>query len=187
MKRSYPANSVDRDNLISVRVQSDVVEVSALNPADSMIMDVFKRLGLTVTIPPGAKEAFRVATQPPNGGPIVEVIRPTPEADFYIIAMGIAVAKEYQDALRSLPPERRREFLLRLKKDILRYEVDMAFLPPDKEVPEAVQVTRLVFADGLDPNRLLDNYYKVRNAGLDFMITLADTFRDVQKGRTTYL
>jgi len=44
-----------------------------------------------------------------------------------------------------------------------------------------------VFADGLDPNRLLDNYYKVRNAGLDFMITLADTFRDVQKGRTTYL
>ncbi|MCI4456295.1 MAG: DUF2299 domain-containing protein [Sulfolobus sp.] len=160
-----------------------------MNPADSMIMDVFKRLGLTVTIPPGAKEAFRIVTQPPNGGPIVEVIRPTPEADFYIIAMGIAVAKEHQDALRSLPPERRREFLLRLKKDILRYEVDMAFLPPDKEVPEAVQISRIVFGPpgGLDPNRLLDYYYKVRNAGLDFMITLADTFRDVRNGGTTYL
>ncbi|MGC9105029.1 MAG: DUF2299 domain-containing protein [Thermoprotei archaeon] len=158
-----------------------------MNQVDSMIVDLMKKLGMNVVFPPGAPEAFRISTSPPMGGPVVEIIRPTKEADFYIIAMGIAVAKEHQDAIRSLPAEKRREFLLELKMEILRYEVDMAFLPPDQEVPQTVQVSRVVFAEGLDPNKLMDYYYKVRNAGLSLIIALVDTFRDSGKGRSSYI
>jgi len=135
-----------------------------------------KKLGLNVVVPPNAPEPFHISTAPPTGMPVLDVVRPK-DAEFYVIAMGIAVHPDHRSALASMKEQDRRRFLLELKRAVASMGVDFAFLPPDAEIPDAVQVSRPVLAEGLDAQRFVDEYYRVRNAGLLVIISFAETFR----------
>lgn len=142
-----------------------------------------RALGLNVMIPPNAPEPFHISTAPPTGVPVVDIVRPK-GAEFYVIAMGIAISPEHKSALSSMKEQERRRFLLDLKRAILSMGVDFAFLPPDAEIPDAVQVSRPVLAQGLDAQKFLEEYYRVRNAGLLVIVTFADSFRQ-RAGQTS--
>ncbi|MEZ0319882.1 MAG: DUF2299 domain-containing protein [Pyrobaculum sp.] len=135
-----------------------------------------KSLGLVVASPPNAPEPFHVSLSPPGGGPVVEVVRPG-GLGVYIVAMGIAVHPDHKAALAAMREEERRRFLLELKKALLQMGVDYAFLPPDAEVPDAVHISKPVPAEGLDSHKFVQEYYRVRNAGLYVIVTFSETLR----------
>ncbi|MCG2872201.1 MAG: DUF2299 domain-containing protein [Sulfolobales archaeon] len=54
--------------------------------------------------------------------------------------------------------------LMELKSDLLRMNVELAFIPPDREVPRTVQIVELAFLDGLTSNEMLNLVALVKNA-----------------------
>jgi len=54
--------------------------------------------------------------------------------------------------------------LRELKSDLLRMNVELAFMPPDREVPRTVQIVELAFLDGLTSNEMLNLVTLVKNA-----------------------
>lgn len=143
---------------------------------DGEIERWLKGLGLKIVVPPNAPEPFHISTSPPTGVPIVDVVRPK-DAEYYVIAMGIAIHPDHKRALSSMKEQDRRRFLLELKRAVLAMGVDFAFIPPDAEVPDFVQISKPVPTAGLDARSFLEEYYRVRNAGLIVMVSFADTFR----------
>ncbi|MEZ0248002.1 MAG: DUF2299 domain-containing protein [Thermoproteus sp.] len=135
-----------------------------------------RSLGLNLVVPPNAPEPFHISVAPPTGLPVVEVVRPK-DANLYVIAMGIAVHPDHKSALASMKEEERRKFLLDLKRAVLQMGVDFAFLPPDAEVPEAIHISKPVLIDGLDAHTFVEEYYRVRNAGLMVIMSFSETFR----------
>ena len=159
-----------------------------MNPLDSQIVEWVKKLGLNATVQPTVgQEAFRVSISPPTGFPVVDIIRPSKEADFYIVIMGIAIAQQHQDALRALSPEQRADFLLDLQMELTKFEVDMAFIPPGVDVPQAIQVSRVLFTDDLNVTSFFNTFYKVRNAGLYVLLAFNKKFKEPVPGGRTYM
>lgn len=147
---------------------------------DDKIREWIKELGLFITIPPQAKEPFHVVVTPPQGmGPALEIVRP-PNQNLYLIIMGIGIHQVHQDALRKMNIEERKKFLTELKYDLLKMGVDFAFLPIDSEIPQAVQISRMVLLENLTANDFINGIYLVRNAGLYVMFKFADTFGAIQ-------
>jgi hypothetical protein len=64
-----------------------------------------------------------------------------------------------EDELKERP-----ELLRELKSDLLRMNVELAFMPPDREVPRTVQIVELAFLDGLTSNEMLNLVALVKNA-----------------------
>jgi len=64
-----------------------------------------------------------------------------------------------EDKLKGRP-----ELLRELKSDLLRMNVELAFMPPDREVPRTVQIVELAFLDGLTSNEMLNLVALVKNA-----------------------
>jgi len=64
-----------------------------------------------------------------------------------------------EDKLKERP-----ELLRELKSDLLRMNVELAFMPPDREVPRTVQIVELAFLDGLTSNEMLNLVALVKNA-----------------------
>ncbi|MCG2888938.1 MAG: DUF2299 domain-containing protein [Sulfolobales archaeon] len=54
--------------------------------------------------------------------------------------------------------------LRELKSDLLRMNVELAFMPPDREVPRTVQIVELAFLDGLTSNEMPNLVALVKNA-----------------------
>ncbi|MCI2415198.1 MAG: DUF2299 family protein [Candidatus Aramenus sp.] len=146
---------------------------------DNKIREWLQSLGYSVSNHPQAKEPFNVVVSPPQGGPVLNVIRPTPEGRFYVITMGIGIHPMHQNALRDMKEKERREFLSELKYDLLKMGVDFAFLPVNQETPQIVQVSRLVLSELLTPNEFLNSFFVVRNAGLLVILKISDKFGNV--------
>lgn len=66
--------------------------------------------------------------------------------------------------------------------------VDIAVLPPNSDVPEVVQISKIVYSEGLTPNEFLNAYYMVRNAGILVINRINRKFGSVQKrGSSAYV
>lgn len=147
---------------------------------DDKIKEWVKELGLVITIPPQAKEPFHIVVTPPQGmGPALEIVRP-PNQNLYLIVMGIGIHQIHQEALRKMNADERKKFLTELKYDLLKMGVDFAFLPIDSEIPQAIQISRMLLPDNLTANEFINGVYLVRNAGLYVIFKFADTFGSVQ-------
>ncbi|MBB5254687.1 DUF2299 domain-containing protein [Sulfurisphaera ohwakuensis] len=133
---------------------------------DEEIEKIMKDLGLMIRKPPEAKEYFHIATSPPQGFPVVDIIRINKDSPFYLVTMGILIHPNHKSAIGNMKEEERREFLGSLVEDLLKMSVDIAILPPNSEVPEIIQVSKIVYSEGLTANEFLDAYYTVRNAGI---------------------
>ena len=157
---------------------------------DKELEALLKELGLTITVPPQAKEAYHIVTTPPQGFPSIDIIRPTDTSKFYLISMGILIHPVHKSAINSLSKEEKRKFFQEITEDLLKMGVDFAFLPPGAETPDAIHILRLVFADSLTPNEFLNNYYLVRNAGMLVIAKINYRFGSVQgdtKGMPRYV
>jgi hypothetical protein len=66
-----------------------------------------------------------------------------------------------------LPEDKLKErpgLLRELKLDLLRMNVELAFMPPDREVLRTVQIVELAFLDGLTSNEMSNLVALVKNA-----------------------
>ncbi|EHP68036.1 MAG: DUF2299 domain-containing protein [Metallosphaera yellowstonensis] len=145
-------------------------------PMEEKVREIFTNLKMSVSVPPQAREFFHITVTPPQGGPILDVIRPTNQTPFYILGMGIGIHQYHQDSLRRMDTASRKEFVDSIKYYLLEMGVDVAFLPPNQDIPQLIHVSKLVFMDGLTPNVLLDVYYTVRNAGTYVIMRFVDEF-----------
>jgi len=157
---------------------------------DKELEALIKELGLSITIPPQAKEAYHIVTAPPQGFPSIDIIRPNDSSKFYLISMGILIHPNHKAAINEMKKEDKKKFFQELTEDLLKMGVDFAFLPPGSETPEVIQVLRLVFMDSLTPNEFLNAYYTVRNAGMLVIAKINYKFGNVQgesKGSLRYV
>jgi hypothetical protein len=157
---------------------------------DKELEALIKELGLSITIPPQAKEAYHIVTAPPQGFPSIDIIRPNDSSKFYLISMGILIHPNHKAAINEMKKEDKKKFFQELTEDLLKMGVDFAFLPPGTETPEVIQVLRLVFMDSLTPNEFLNAYYTVRNAGMLVIAKINYKFGNVQgesKGSLRYV
>ena len=157
---------------------------------DKELEALIKELGLSITIPPQAKEAYHIVTAPPQGFPSIDIIRPNDSSKFYLISMGILIHPSHKAAINEMKKEDKKKFFQELTEDLLKMGVDFAFLPPGTETPEVIQVLRLVFMDSLTPNEFLNAYYTVRNAGMLVIAKINYKFGNVQgesKGSLRYV
>jgi len=157
---------------------------------DKELEALIKELGLSITIPPQAKEAYHIVTAPPQGFPSIDIIRPNDSSKFYLISMGILIHPNHKAAINEMKKEDKKKFFQELTEDLLKMGVDFAFLPPGSETPEVIQVLRLVFIDSLTPNEFLNAYYTVRNAGMLVIAKINYKFGNVQgesKGSLRYV
>ncbi|MFP3346292.1 MAG: DUF2299 domain-containing protein [Sulfolobaceae archaeon] len=157
---------------------------------DKELEALIKELGLSITIPPQAKEAYHIVTAPPQGFPSIDIIRPNDSSKFYLISMGILIHPNHKVAINQMKKEDKKKFFQELSEDLLKMGVDFAFLPPGAETPEVIQVLRLVFMDSLTPNEFLNVYYTVRNAGMLVIAKINYKFGNVQgesKGSLRYV
>jgi hypothetical protein len=157
---------------------------------DKELEALIKELGLSITIPPQAKEAYHIVTTPPQGFPSIDIIRPNDSSKFYLISMGILIHPNHKAAINEMKKEDKKKFFQELTEDLLKMGVDFAFLPPGTETPEVIQVLRLVFIDSLTPNEFLNAYYTVRNAGMLVIAKINYKFGNVQgesKGSLRYV
>jgi len=157
---------------------------------DKELEALIKELGLSITIPPQAKEAYHIVTAPPQGFPSIDIIRPNDSSKFYLISMGILIHPNHKASINEMKKEDRKKFFQELTEDLLKMGVDFAFLPPGTETPEVIQVLRIVFMDSLTPNEFLNAYYTVRNAGMLVIAKINYKFGNVQgesKGSLRYV
>jgi len=146
-------------------------------------VSIFKALGLNVT-EAKSSEYLHLTVSPPQGGPTLDVVKPERDSKFYVLGMAISVHQFHQQQLRSLKEEDRRRFLSKLRYALLKMGVDMAFTPPNEEVPQVIFVSRVVYEEESTPNDLLHAMYKVRNAGTIAIFMFADRFGTPQLGST---
>jgi len=155
---------------------------------DEEVEKVIKDLGLAIRKPPEAKEFFHITTSPPQGFPAVDIIRITKDSPFYLITMGILIHPTHKSAIASLDEKERQEFLGTLIEDVLRMGVDIAILPPNSEIPEAIQISKVAYSKDLTVNQLLDYYITVRNAGMLVITRINRKFGGIQKkGSSPYV
>lgn len=157
---------------------------------DKELEALIKELGLSITIPPQAKEAYHIVTAPPQGFPSIDIIRPNDSSKFYLISMGILIHPNHKAAINEMKKEDKKKFFQELTEDLLKMGVDFAFLPPGTETPEVIQVLRLVFMDSLTSNEFLNVYYTVRNAGMLVIAKINYKFGNIQgesKGSLRYV
>ncbi|AWS00272.1 DUF2299 domain-containing protein [Metallosphaera hakonensis] len=143
---------------------------------ENKIKEWLTNLGMKVWTPDGAKEYFHVSVAPPQGAPVVDVIKPTNMTNFYIVGMGIAVHQSHQDMLRKMSTSSRKAFIDEIKYFLIEMELDVAFLPAGQEIPQLINVSKVVYQDGLKANRFLDVYYTVRNGGTYVIMRFLDSF-----------
>jgi len=156
---------------------------------DEEIEKIIKDLGLTIRKPPEAKEYFHITTAPPQGFPSVDIIRITQNSPFYLITMGILVHPNHKSAIGSLDEKERQDFLGNLVEDVLKMGVDIAILPPNSEIPDVIQVSKVAYSRDLTANQLLDYYTVVRNAGMLVITRINRRFGGItqKKGTSSYV
>ncbi|BBG25454.1 DUF2299 family protein [Sulfuracidifex tepidarius] len=137
---------------------------------DDKVRLLFEALNMKTFRPTQAQEFFHLSVSPPQGGPVVDVIRLKESSNFYIIAMGIQIAEDHLQKLSSMKPEERGEFLLNIQKEALLNGVDIATLPLGQQVPQVIQLTKAIF-DVADENDFLETFVKVRNIGIFIMLS----------------
>lgn len=133
---------------------------------DEEIEKIIKDLGLMIRKPPEAKEYYHIATTPPQGFPTIDIIRLNKDSTFYLITMGILIHPSHKSAIGNMEEDERKDFIGNLVEELLKMGVDIAVLPPNSEIPEIIQVSKIVYSEGLTPNEFLNAYYMVRNAGI---------------------
>jgi len=124
--------------------------------------------GLSVSNTPNVQDYYNVtvAPAPPATGPILTVAKPKQDSPFLAVGMGVSIHPVHHAKLNSASKQERTSFLSDLKYEYLRMNVDFMFIPPQNEIPQHIQIVKLIFTDGLNQNSLFNTYTLVRNAGL---------------------
>ncbi|AEB94976.1 MAG: DUF2299 domain-containing protein [Metallosphaera sp.] len=144
-------------------------------------------LGLKVWTPAGAKEHLHLSSTPQQGGPVIDVIRPTNLTPFYIVGMGIGIHQSHQDSLRKMSTSERKSFINEIKYFLLEMELDVAFFPLNQEIPQVINVSKIVMMNGLKANKFLEAYYAVKNGGAYVLMRFAESFgNQAEKVDTKY-
>ena len=156
---------------------------------DEEVEKIVKDLGLTIRKPPEAKEYFHIVTSPPQGFPSVDIIRISQTSPFYLITMGILIHPTHKSAIGSLNEKERQEFLGNLIEDVLKMGVDIAILPPNSEIPDVIQISKVAYSKDLTANQFLDYYTIVRNAGVLVITRINRRFGEItqKKGASPYV
>jgi Uncharacterized conserved protein len=100
---------------------------------------------------------FHIVISPPVGeGVKVSVIRTNPNSTYYIVTTVVdfdsAKLKKDQSLLKNI------------KKDLMRMNVEFFLIPPDAETPKSVQISKIVFMEGLTKNEMLNVVELVKNS-----------------------
>ncbi|QKQ99097.1 DUF2299 domain-containing protein [Metallosphaera tengchongensis] len=140
------------------------------------IMNIFRSLGLNVKEISQPNEFMHFAISPQQGGPQMELIKPKSDSKIYIMGMAVGVHQYHASRLREMDKPDRADFLNEMKYRLLKMKVDVAFTPPNDEIPQVIFVSRVLYDDNLDPNTVLRVMYKVRNAGTLVIFMFADRF-----------
>ncbi len=146
---------------------------------DDEVRLLFEALNMKTFRPPQAQEFFHLSVSPPQGGPVVDVIRLKDSSRFYIVAMGIQIAQEHFQKLSSMKSEERGEFLLGIQKDVLLSGVEIMMSPIGQQVPQIIQLSKAIF-DSATNNEFLEGFVKVRNAGIFVMLSFSTKLGQVQ-------
>jgi hypothetical protein len=117
---------------------------------DQEITEWVKELGMKVEKLEG-NNFFQIKVTPPLGGPSVAILRPKMEDTYYIFTIVVDIDVETQ--LKVL-----RQIML----DLMRMNVEFFLTPQGK--PDKLHLARLVFADELTKNQMLENLTLVKNA-----------------------
>jgi len=117
---------------------------------DQEITEWVKELGMKAEKLEG-NNFFQIKVTPPLGGPSVAILRPKMEDTYYIFTIVVDIDVETQ--LKVL-----RQIML----DLMRMNVEFFLTPQGK--PDKLHLARLVFADGLTKNQMLENLTLVKNA-----------------------
>ncbi|MCY0849437.1 DUF2299 family protein [Sulfuracidifex metallicus] len=146
---------------------------------DEKVEELFKSLNMKTFRPSQAQEFFHISVSPPQGGPVVDIVKLKKESNFYIIIMGIQIAQEHYQKLSSMKPEEAADFLLEIQKNILLQGIEIAFLPIGQEIPQIIQLSKAVF-DVANENEFLDSFTKVKNSGIYIMLSFSVKLGRVQ-------
>ncbi|MCL5788820.1 MAG: DUF2299 domain-containing protein [Candidatus Marsarchaeota archaeon] len=144
----------------------------------SKITQWLQDAGLSISTTPNVPDHFSltVSPPPPSPGPVLTVSKPRENSSFIAVGMGITLHQDHVSKLRDLMRHERVTFLGGLKQDYLKMNVDFMFVPVEAEIPQHIQLVKLIFLDGLTQDHLFDTYTLVRNAGLMTLWRLQDRF-----------
>lgn len=141
--------------------------------------------GLAVSKTQNVQDYFNITVSPPPPmqGPVLTVSRPKPDSPFYAVGMGITLHPQHLARLNAEPRGERLSFLNSLKYTYLTMNVDFVFIPPQNEVPQHIQLVKLIFIDGLSQNTLFNTYTLVRNAGILTIMKFVDRYGNVEQAQ----
>jgi hypothetical protein len=141
--------------------------------------------GLAVSKTQNVQDYFNITVSPPPPaqGPVLTVARPKSESSFFAVGMGISIHPDHLRKLNAEPRNDRLSFLNSLKYTYLTMNVDFVFIPPQNEVPQHIQLVKLIFVDGLTQNELFNTYTLVRNAGILTIMKFVDRFGNVDQNQ----
>ncbi|MEM0120202.1 MAG: DUF2299 domain-containing protein [Thermoprotei archaeon] len=143
--------------------------------------------GLAVSKTQNVQDYFNITVSPPPPmqGPVLTVSRPKAESSFFAVGMGITIHPTHLSKLNTEPRNERLNFLNSLKYTYLTMNIDFVFIPPQNEVPQHIQLVKLVFIDGLTQNELFNTYTLVRNAGILTIMRFVEKFGNVDQNQPT--
>ncbi|WP_338598248.1 DUF2299 family protein [Sulfolobus tengchongensis] len=124
---------------------------------DTEIFNWFKELGMKVELIRSSDLYFHFTVAPPSGMMPISIIRPRPDSTYYIVAVSIELE---QEKLKNRP-----DIISEIKRELFKMNVEFFFTPDDQN-PKAIQISRIIFAEGLTKNEVLNNVTLVKNSAL---------------------
>ena len=123
---------------------------------DTEIYNWFLELGMKVEKVMSSNTYFHIMVSPPiEGGIKVSIIRSKPDSTYYVITVIVDLDTE---KIKKNP-----SILKSIKLELIRMNLEFFFIPPNEEIPKSLQIGKIVFAEGLTKNELLNAVTLVKN------------------------
>ncbi|BFH72267.1 DUF2299 domain-containing protein [Sulfurisphaera javensis] len=133
---------------------------------DTEIYNWFVELGMKVEKVTSGNAYFHITVSPPIENSVkVSILRSHPNATYYIITVIVDLDHE--------KIKRNPSILKNIKLELIRMNLEFFFMPPDAEIPKSVQIGKIVFAEGLTKNEILNTVTLVKN-GAYMILTLLE-------------
>ena len=134
---------------------------------DTEIYNWFLELGMKVEKVTSGNAYFHIMVGPPiEGGIKVSIIRNAPNSTYYIITVIVDLDTE---KIKKNP-----SILKSIKLELARMNLEFFFIPPNEEIPKSLQIGKIVFAESLTKNELLNAVTLVKN-GAYVVFTLLES------------
>jgi len=123
---------------------------------DTEIYNWFLELGMKVEKVTSGNAYFHITVGPAVGeGVKVSIIRNNPNSTFYVITVIVDLDTEKLKRNPSL--------LKSIRLELIRMNLEFFLIPPNEDVPRSLQIGKIVFAEGLTKNELLNAVTLVKN------------------------